>query len=234
MTRLKGPRQREAGGRQPWSPAEELRLRELAGKVQVRELARMLSDEFGVPRTKAAVSIRGRMLDISLWWGGGYSQMEVARIFGVWFRTVERWRDEGLLQGEAWEVGRGRFGQWHITEAALAEFVDQCTWAYALETMPAGPWRTRALVAHRADPWLTIDQLAELWRANVRTVRAWAIQGRLPHRRRRAGTGMPKIVVRAADLPGLRQELRAQSIANIRTAIAGREARKRERQQGAA
>jgi hypothetical protein len=209
-----------------WSAGEEVRLRQLAGKLQVRDIADVLTGEFGVPRTRAAVSVRARILNISLWWDG-YSQNQVAAAFGVWFKTVEHWRDDGLLKAEAWRVGRGRFGQWHFREADVAAFIDHCTWAYGVERMPAGPLRSRAEVAHRAEPWLTVEQLVDLWHVNARTIRLWVAQGRIPHKRRQAGVGLPKIVVRAADLPGLRQQLRDEALVNLRAAIRLRDERRR-------
>jgi hypothetical protein len=211
---------------EPWSAGEQLRLRELASTVQVRQVARMLSNEFGVPRTKAAVSVRAHLLGISLWWDG-YSQNQVAELFGVWFKTVERWRCDGLLEAHAWEVGRGRFGQWHFTEQDLASFIDTCQWAYGLEKMPAGPFRSRAEVAHHADPWLTSEEVAHVWNVSRETVCLWVRQGRIPHKRRQAGMGLPKIMIRAPDLPGLRAELREQALANLRAGIQVRDARRR-------
>lgn len=203
-------------------------MKELAGSVQVRELARVLTREFGVPRTRHAVSVRGRLLGLSLWWDG-YSQNQVAEIFGVWFKTVERWRLEGLLPAEPWEIGRGRFGQWLFNDSALAHFIDTCQWAYDVDAMPRGRWRTRAEVAHRAEPWLTIPQLVKLWGVVPTTIVHWVGQGRVPHRRRYAGPGRPKIVVRAADLPGLRAELREQALSNMRAAIKLRDERRRQK-----
>ncbi len=209
-----------------WTPGEELRLRELAGTVQVREIARILSREFHVPRTSCAVSVRAAILGLSLWWDG-YSQNQVAEIFSVWFATVARWRREGLLAGEHWEVGRGSHGQWHFSDEAISAFIDGCTWAYDSETMAPGRWRSRAEVAHRADPWLTARDVAAIWHVHPATVMTWIREGRIPHRRRAAGLGLPKVVIRAADLPGLRAELREQALTNLRAGIRRRDERRR-------
>jgi hypothetical protein len=126
-------------------------------------------------------------------------------------------------------VGRGRSGQWLFKDQTITHFIDTCQWAYDVQLMPPGRWRSRAEVAHRADPWLTVRELTALWHVNDRTVVHWAGQGRLPHRRRQAGMGRPKIMVRAADLPGLRAELREEALANIRAAITLRDERRRQR-----
>lgn len=206
---------------EPWSPAEERRLRDLAGTVQVRQIARILTDEFGVPRTKAAVNTRAKLLGVSLWWDG-YSQNQVAALFGVTFTTVGRWRTDGLLRCEAWEVGRGPRGQWRVAEQDLIAFISSHTWAYGVEPMQPGPLRSRAELAHRRDPWLTCERAAQLMGVSRELLSYYCKRGMVPHRRRVAGCGLPKIVVRAADIPGLRDELRAHALSNIRAAVARR------------
>lgn len=201
-----------------WTRNEERRLRQLAGTLQVREIARILTREFAVPRTKAAVNTRAKLLGLSLWWEG-YSQNEVSAIFGVCTTTVAHWRSDGLLSAEPWEVGRGSRGQWHFSDESLIAFIDGCTWAYDLYTMAAGRWRRRAEVAQRADPYLTVYQLAAAWHVNPETVQRWGREGRIPTKRRLAGLGLPKLMFHAADLPGVRDEIREHGRANLRAGL---------------
>lgn len=228
--KLGARRRRQVGpntSSEPWTAAEELRLREFAGTVQVRDIARALS-KGGVPRTVNAVNVRARMLGVSLWWEG-YSQNQVVEAFGVTSHTVTLWAQAGLLKHTVWEGGgRSRFGQWHITEADLYHFVDTYPWAYDLKTMAPGVLRRRAEVATRADPWLTVDEVAAAIGMGPRQVKEYVRQGLIPHRRRVAGMGQPKIVVRAVDLPGLRQEIRADAIERIRAAVVRRVQRRQE------
>lgn len=221
-------RQRANVSSEPWLPAEELRLRELAGAVEVRDIARILTLEFHVPRTKHAVKAHARVLDLSLWWDG-YSQNQVAELFGVGPPVVCRWRQEGLLQGEAWgRRGRGRFGQWRFTQVDIASFITSYPWAYDLEYMVAGAFRSRAEVAHRADPWLRLPDAARLVGLHPDTFRHKLRQGLIPYQRRVAGVGSAKMMIRASDLtPHLREDLRRLALVNIREGIARRDQRRR-------
>lgn len=194
----------------------------------MREVARRLTHEFHVPRTVSAVNVRAKLLGLSLWWDG-YSQNQVAKWFGVTFIAVTRWRTDGLLPAQPWEVGRGRYGQWHITEQDLSRFIDTCAWAYDLAKMPPGPWRSRAEVAYRADPWLTVEQVCAVIGMVPETLRNHVRAGRVPYRRRVAGVGLPKIVIRASDLSGLKRELREHALTNLRAATALRVERRRAR-----
>jgi hypothetical protein len=212
---------------EPWSPAEELRLRELAGTMQRDELARTLSREFGVPRTVSAICIRAKLLDISLAWDG-YSQSAIAELFGVSCATVGIWGKTGLLPYRVWEGGgRSRFGEWHVERADLLAFIDRYPWAYALEPMRRSPLRSRAEVAHRAQRWLTCKEAARAVGMTRETLARYVREGMVPHERRVAGLGQPKIMMRAADLPGLRERLREHALGNLREAIRTREERRK-------
>jgi len=232
--KLRRPRSRSLNSSsEPWTAGEERRLCELAGKVQRDEIARILTAEFHVPRTVVAVCIRARKLGLSLWWEG-WPQHKIAEAFGVTCNTVAKWGRDGLLRYRIWEGGgrgRGRWklGQWHVEKADLYEFIDHHPWAYDLERMPAGPLRTRAEVAHRADRWLTAQEAADAMGISRELLGYYARAGLVPHKRRVAGAGQPKIMVRATDIPGLRKQLREQAVQHIGDAVRKHHAQARQR-----
>jgi hypothetical protein len=65
--------------------------------------------------------------------------------------------------------------------------------------------RSLAYVAHRADPWLRIADAARALYVSVEVLYR-CLRG-IPHRRRVAGTGTAKVVIRARDLPTIAEVL---------------------------
>ncbi len=220
------PRRRRQPTWNVWSPAEERRLAELVGSRPAHQVAEQLEREFLIPRTPLAVRVRANRLGLSTWWDG-YSQNQVAEVFGVTFSTVERWRRDGLLSGERWRVGRGRFGQWHFTEEDVARFIEHASWAYDLTRMqPGHAFTRRAEVTTRRDPWLRFEEAARELGRCPSSLAEWVKRGLVPHRRRVAGAGRPKIVIRARDLPEIREAIEWAARQNVLDGLARRVWRK--------
>lgn len=193
-----------------WSDEQSNRLIELAGTRDVSELAACLSREFGVPRTVAAVRIQAKRLSISLV-RRGYTLRDLEKVFGADHKKIVKfWLEPGYLVGERC-FQRGPHPGWLVSVASLERFVRDYAWAYGVRAMqPGHPMTQLALVAHRRDPWVTREQAAQWVGINKANFSKWLQRGLVPHRRRPgAGARQGHVMVRASDLPAIRDAIRA-------------------------
>lgn len=202
-----------------WTPPQRSRLAELAGQVEAADLAAMLSAEFGIPRTLPAVRIQAKRQRLSLE-RRGYSQRQIEWLFGVDHRAVMRWWiTPGHLQAERCRA-RGPHAGWHVSHAALEAFVRDETWAYDWRRMqPGHPMTMLAEVAHKAEPWVTLDVACRWIGINRSNLLKWRRRGVVSTRQRPyPGAPRGRVMVRARDLPRIRDDVRsAQRVAHQRT-----------------
>lgn len=208
-----------------WSPAwddwtleQEAALRALAGARPVQEIAAILSERFGVPRTIPAVRIRAKRLDLSVF-QKGWSMRDVERLFGVGHRAIFTWWVQpGLLIGRR-IVQRGPYTAWWFDVPDLERFVRESGWAYDWRRMDARrldslrrPEGSRlvmlARVVHLADPWLTYEDLARYVGLALGNLDRWRRRGLVPHQRRMGAGGYGQIMVRARDFVAIRAAIR--------------------------
>lgn len=107
-----------------WPPEQDERLRELAGTMDRRDIAQVLSREFPtLPRSAQAVAVYASRNGISLW-PPGRSLWEIGRILGVTPTRVEAWIDLGWLVAMPYTARAGRaFSKWRVQDAAIEAFI---------------------------------------------------------------------------------------------------------------
>lgn len=189
-----------------WTPLQCQRLAELAGQLEAPDVAATLFSEFGIPRTLAAVRIQAKRQRLSLE-RHGYSQRQLEQLFGVDHRAIVRWWIEpGLLKAQRCRP-RGPHAGWHITRSHLEAFISEHTWAYDWQRMqPGHPLSSLAEVAHKGDPWVTLDVACRWIKINPHNLLKWRRRGLVPTRRRPyAGTPHGRVMIRARDLPHIRE-----------------------------
>ncbi|MEW6048205.1 MAG: hypothetical protein AB1609_17300 [Bacillota bacterium] len=190
-----------------WTPAEEQLLCQLAGTMDLGEIARILSERFGVPRTRNAVDVRCQRLGVSHW-AKGMSLTEMERLFGLDHRAIVRhWVDTGLLAARRWS-GRGPHPGWWFEPADVERFIREHPWAYDWTRMKRGHRLTRlAEVVNRADPWLPYEQLRRYVGIAKVNLDRWRRRGLVPHKRRPGAGGYGQIVIRARDFRPIKQAI---------------------------
>ncbi len=183
-----------------WLADEDRRLRELAAVFETVELAARLSQEFGGPRTPAAVRRRARLLGVSL--GTRHlSLSDIETIFDVDGGTVlRRWVADGYLRVLP-RRGAGRARRWEFRETDVQAFIRAHPWLYDWRKMRAGVLRSLAEVVHRAEPWLSLEEAAARGGLSVKQLRRRVEREDLPHARRWHGRApWGQIVIQAEDL----------------------------------
>lgn len=191
--------------RRAWTAEQNRVLAALAGTMPVEEIADALERRFLIRRTVASLRIQAKRLGISLW-SGGYSLQQMERIFRLDHRAIVRnWVTTGVLAGKRWK-GRGPNEGWWFEPAEVERFVRECGWAYDVTRMlPGHPLTRLAELAHKADPWLTYqDLMAYLGIKAEINMDRWRRRGLIPHKRRaKSGPGR-RIVVRGRDFPAIK------------------------------
>ena len=202
-----------------WTREEEDRLRQLAGTVELHRVAEILTAEFGTPRTRNAVDVRCARLGISHW-VKGMSMTELERLFGYDHRAIARnFVDTGLLPARRWS-GRGPNEGWWFEPADVERFIRSYPWLYDWTKMQRGHRLTRiAEMAHRIDPWVTMDVVARHLCLHPAPAKKWLHWGLIPHKRRPVGGG-GQVVVRARDLPAIKAAIDTE---RVRRAEAGKQ-----------
>lgn len=211
-----------------WDIEQDAALEALAGTVEADEIARRLSEQFAIPRTKAAVRIRAKRLGVSLW-VQGWSLRDVERFFGLDHRAIVRyWVTPGLLQSERWN-GRGPFDGWRFTDAEIERFLREHQGGYDVARLDAtwttDPQRRRTLDRFASlaralavrDPWLTWDQLSRAVGISGTNLERWHRRyGFIPTQRRPGAGGLGERMVRASAIPMIRATIAAYTRANRR------------------
>lgn len=192
-----------------WRPEHDEWLRQHAGSAAVGVLACEFSREFAVERTPAALRIRAKRLGISLWMRG-YSLRDVEQIFGTDHRVIVRWWVlPGLLRGRRWQ-GRGPNLGWWFERNDLEAFVREHGYAYHTKKMQGGhPLQMLAEAVQRRDPWVGRDELLKYVEIADVNLKRWMQRGLVPHVRRYGAGGKGEIVVRASELPTIRERILA-------------------------
>ena len=198
-----------------WTPEQNRVFTELAGTMPIVEITEELERRFHIRRTTASLRIQAKRLGISLW-NRGYSLTELERVFRLDHRAIVRnWVTPGLLAARRWQ-GRGPNDGWWFDQAEVERFARECGWAYDVDRMQPGHPLTRlAEVAHRADPWLTYQDLLRYLglKAEVNLDR-WRRRGLVPHKRRpKSGPGQ-RIVIRGRDFPAIKAAIEAARAAS--------------------
>lgn len=199
-----------------WTAEQEAWLRRHAGTMPIDELAAAISAEFGVPRNEHALRIRAKLLEISLW-VRGWSMGDVERLFRVDHRVIVRWWiTPGLLIGRRWS-GRGPNAGWWFEEADVERFIRSSPWAYDAARMAPGHRLTLlATVTHRADPWLSREELAKYLGTSKMPIKTAMARGLIPHKRRYGAGGLGECRIRAADFASIAEKLDEVRRANRR------------------
>ncbi len=216
-----------------WTPEEEALLRQLAGTMDLAEIARVLTERFGIPRSVNAVDVRCQRLGISHW-RQGYCLRDIELIFRLHHRAIVRWWVQpGLLRGERWS-GRGPNQGWVFHETDVERFIREYPWAYDWTRMKRGhPLSRLAEVVNRADPWLTYEDLRRYVGIARVNLDRWRRRGLVPHQfRPKGGPGQGRIIVRARDFRAIKAAIEAARADAkrqvIKDAIATRQARARQ------
>lgn len=187
-----------------WTPEHEDLLREIAGTVPIEELCDLWEQRTGIRRTRGALVMRAKRLDISLW-SQGWSLRDVMALFRVHHTTVLRhWVASGELVGTRWS-GRGRHRGWWFVESDVERFIRGYPWRYDRSRMAPTHRLTRvAEVIHRADPWLTWSEAARVLEISTTKLDVWRNRGLVPVRRRPGAGAVGQQMVRGRDLPQIR------------------------------
>jgi excisionase family DNA binding protein len=160
-----------------WQPRHDQRLRELAGTMPLPQIAATLLEEFGIPRTLAALRTRCASLGVSQ--HPGWTLREVARLCGVHHGTVSRWIREGLLPAAPVQPGPS-VTQWWIRPAALEAFLRAYPERLDWQRMPVSRYRALVEIEWRRDPFWTRLEVQQRTGASPAAV-IWAQRhGRLP------------------------------------------------------
>lgn len=187
-----------------WLPGEDRRLAELAPLLELEQVARELASEFGVQRTREAVRHRASRLGIQLQ-KRYLSLADLEGLFGIDGGTViGRWVTSGALRALP-HHSRGRAARWRFRATDVEAFLRAFPWLYDWRRMQRSHrLRSLAEVIDRADPWLTLPQVAARTGLTLKQVRRLLARDVLPYERRWHGGGpWGTLVVRAADLDTL-------------------------------
>ncbi len=192
-----------------WTPEEDGLLRQLAGTMEEAEIARIISERYGTYRTATAVHVRAVRRGISLW-AKGMALGHLVEVFGYDHRVIKRWWiNTGLLSGRRWS-GRGPNEGWWFEPADVETFVRRYPWAYDWKRMkPRHPLTRLAEVVNKADPWLTLQDLASYVGLNISNTARWMRRGLIPHQHRpKSGPGSGLIVIRGRDFRAIKAAIR--------------------------
>jgi hypothetical protein len=170
--RLDSERKKRYLGRRRWTPDEEELLEQLAGTIGLTKIAERLG------RSIASVSSHAAALGLSLELDG-FSINELCRILGInHYRAIREWVEGGMLEGVR-NPGRGRWGEYQVTEEALLAF---------LKAYPHLVDRSKVDVAYRQfvdERWITLGEAFRRGAAHVLSLEHAYQAGLLPDARRR-------------------------------------------------
>lgn len=198
-----------------WTPDEDAVIRRYAGQEPVQRIVDRLASETGTTRSATSVVQRACNLGLSLY-RPGRTTAEVARVFGVGYRTVAWWHLIGALRMADWIGGappanRRQRPMRTVDDAELRRFVASYPWLVDWRRMAPGPPRAYAEVCQRRDPWLPLEAVYRALGLSRRTVAYWRGRGlviRMETRPSPSGQ-RGRHYVRAADLPAIRAQLAA-------------------------
>lgn len=163
---------RGGGPKRRWTPEEDEQLHELAGRLGITRIAARLG------RSVSSVSSRSGKLGISHA-PDGFSLNELTMVIGTTdYRIIRTWVESGLLAGER-NPGRGRWGQFLVTEEALVAF---------LKTNPHLVDRQKVDLVYQQyvdERWITLGEAFRRGAAHVLSLEHAYLAGLLPEARRR-------------------------------------------------
>lgn len=200
---------REALSWRTWTEEQDAALARMAGTMDLADIARVLSERFGIARTVTAVQVRSVRLGISVW-RQGYSMYDLVDLFGISGRTIIRgWVTPGLLRGKRWQ-GRGSSANWLFAEAEIERFIRESPWAYDWRKMrPHRRLSRLAEVVAKLDPWLSYHELVRYVGMTRKALDKWRHRGLVPCRRRPGADGIGEVVVRGREFRAIREAIRA-------------------------
>lgn len=145
-----------------------------------------------------------------------WSSRDVARLFGIDGKTVATWIRRGWIKARRAPFGCGANRPWSVDADSLERFVRGMGWAYDWRLMTEGEYLTNiARDLHKADPWLTVPEIARELGWHPGTVQRHVQSGSLPCQRRPKHThGGPRegaIVVQRSALLAWREQYAAES-----------------------
>lgn len=191
-----------------WTAEADDLLRSLVGRHDVTTIARIISERFGRPRTKAAVVHRVKTLGLSRMAARPYTTAEVAYLFGVSDETVRaRLVRTGLLVGTL-RPGMAHHGMRFFERADVEKLVREHPEAYDADRLRDPALRALAVAVARRHPVLSTPAVCRLTGAHQRELSAWYLAGLVPSARKLHGV-LPGAagawVIEAADLPLVRR-----------------------------
>jgi hypothetical protein len=133
-------------------------LRALAGTLPLPQIAALLFEEFGIPRTLNA--IRDRLSHLGVSQHAGLTLREAARLCGVHHGAVGAWIRAGDLPAAPVQPGP-IVTQWWIRPAALETFVRTHPERLDWQRMPVSRYRALVEVEWRRDPFWTRQEIQQ-------------------------------------------------------------------------
>jgi DNA-binding transcriptional regulator YiaG len=203
-----------------WSPAEKLLVRrDVEAGALSRVIQQHLAAELHSHRSRYAIGCEVQRQELRMLGPADvFSQQQLARMFGVRAATVRQWTQAGLLDGRhvsRRHGGRGPRGQWQYSLAAVESFMRTHPWAFDAQEV-AKRCRNKRLaslaeVSARADLWLRLDAAAVALHVSRDTLGTYVARGLVPHRRRIAGAGSAKVMIRARDIPSIAEIIQQEA-----------------------
>ena len=108
----------------PWTPNEDAFVREHAGAMSIKEIARILK------RSHESVTARVNLVQSIRQTREGYTPGDLARLFGARPEKVRRWIEKGLLG-----ASRSFSPEARILGTDLLRFIEGCYHEYDLRTV---------------------------------------------------------------------------------------------------
>lgn len=136
-------------------------IAENAGKMDIYELAEYVSRLYGVYRTPKALETQLGMLGFPIE-KQGMSPYAASRFFGVHYKTVNKWIDDGLLLCATKKSNRGRTNPW-ILPSDLEVFIRQYPWKYDFRKLRSRHPLTRvAEIVNKTRPYFWSSDVAKV------------------------------------------------------------------------
>lgn len=142
-----------------WYREEEDFIREHAGKIPAAEITRRLNQTFVHQRTEAAVIYRARIMGVSLVVYDGYTEKELAYMFGVCSQTIQRIVKSGLLVGVQYTPN----GRLYFDDDAIERFLTAHPYMVNKDRMRSAKFKSIVFREFTRDPWFTIEEVAKMF-----------------------------------------------------------------------
>lgn len=183
-----------------WLPPHDALLRELEGQYTIAELAVIITERFGVPRTETAVEVRQKRLGLCRV-VDALTARQMGRLFGVDPKTITHsWIKNEWLSGD--RVHDMPAASWIFRPSHIEAFIRSHPEIYDWTHMQPGRWRSLAEMVYRTDPLLSLPEAARALRASPNVLSQYCRRGWMPSLRRPSKTGAQAghILIRRSDL----------------------------------